>query len=279
MEENIKQQVKKEGIYIPIEQVELPFDYEEKKENSYLRHISSDYFEAERKRILNQKEIDEDDRLYEGFLNDAQKKIEAITHLSKEDIEKDEQKLWKEIAPALSELMMRITKSRSELLYNPNTQLPDINKQFEDYETVKKIFMSVCNKFYSEEKINLDASTYLLEVERLKKLIYLGETGERTSTSEIRSLLQEENPRKMIEIIDTKTNEFVRETRISAFYGFSKETDEQDSIEKEKIKGIPNSVYALYHLELMRDELAKKNYGTSANLIDQKKVDDIRKSM
>jgi len=279
MEENKKQEVKKEGIYIPIEQVELPIDHEEKKENSYLRHISSDYFEAERKRILNQKELSEDDRLYEAFLNEAQKKIEKITYLSKEYVEKDEQKLWKEIAPALSELMMRITDSRSELLYNPNTQLPDINKQFEDYETAKKIFMSVCNKFYSEEKINLDASTYRLEVERLKKLIYLGEIGEKTSTSEIRSLLQEENPRKMIEIIDTRTNEFARETRLSAFYGFSKETDEQDNTEKEKIKGIPNSVYALYHLELMRDELAKKNYGTSANLIDQKKVDDIRKSM
>ncbi len=267
---------KKEGIYTPVEQVELSVDYQEKKDNSYLRHISSDYFESERKRIFNKEGIDEDERLYEGFLEDSQKKIEALTYLSKEQIEKDEQKLWKETAPALSELMKRMTNSRDELLYNPDTQLFDINKEFKDYETAKKIFMSVCNKLNPEEKINLDASTFRSETERLKKLNFMNARG---SISEIRELLQEKNPRKMIEIIDLNQSDFAGEIRFSAIQGFSRETNDiQDGILREKIQGVPNSVYSLYRLELMRDELVKKNYGASMNLIDQKKVDDIKTS-
>lgn len=261
--------IKKDEVYIEIEKKELLTDDEKQQENKRLRHISGEYFDKMRKEQINNS--DDESALYEAFLKKQQSSLESLTYSK----ELNENKKWDTAASALAEVSFIMALSKQDFLYNRDLKAEEdvLEDALQKYEKSKDIFMTFCAKLLPDEKIEVNTSSFLTEISRLKNLNESFGGAFTSSTSEIRKLI-ETNPREMARMIDDVEYSAGENVRRCAYDSFIKDLDQEFD---EKSKNIPNSVLSLYRLELMRNELNKKIYGDrNLSLKEQKQVDEIR---
>mgnify|MGYP003489849636 FL=1 len=244
--------------------------------NEYFSSVSR-YFNG---RIADCKigEADEDNNTYENFLWEQQRVLQKMA-----DPKRLEKMHPRDVSFALAELSGTLADTNPE---SPRNNFLDANLGEEDnqakeelYLATKKLYMDSCAKMFSDTQITSIVSELNTGVRRIKReMPHIPLSESLDSISETQALLRD-NPKELLKRLDDVLYQAGTGEKSHAYYAFEAWIEHEESLEAAEIR-LGTLAEPMYKLQLIKDELLRKIYGTAdMKPSERMRIDQLKSSL